>query len=109
MNTLYVTVSTTGDTHNGAALWLSYRRCMMKPSPPKRPAPKRFWKAMPIATPRAAQRKESLADRLAPELAEVEGQDPSRVGSGEGHPLLARPPGGEDGHEQAQPAAQSHR
>lgn len=25
MNTLYVTISTTGDTHNGAALWLSCR------------------------------------------------------------------------------------
>ena len=32
----------------------------MKPSPPNRPTPIFFWKAMPIDTPLAAQRNESF-------------------------------------------------
>jgi hypothetical protein len=33
---------------------------MMKPSPPNRPTPIFFWKAMPSETPLAAARKESF-------------------------------------------------
>ena len=33
---------------------------MMKPSPPNRPTPIFFWKAMPMETPLAAQRKASF-------------------------------------------------
>ena len=33
---------------------------MMNPSPPNRPTPIFFWKAMPIDTPLAAQRNESF-------------------------------------------------
>jgi len=39
---------------------------MMKPSPPKSPTPMRFWKAMPIETPRAAQRNESFWQTISP-------------------------------------------
>ena len=53
----------------------------------------RFWNAMPMETPAGgAEERVLLADDLAPQLREVEDQDPARVGSGERHPLLGRRP-----------------
>src|SRR5688500_14381409 len=41
-------------------------RCMMNPSPPNSPTPIFFWNAMPICTPRAAQRNESFWQIISP-------------------------------------------
>ena len=74
----------------------------MNPSPPKRPTPIFFWKAMPIEMPLAAQRNESFWQiELASHLLEVHGEDAPGEGGGEGD-LLPRPAlRGEDGHEEA--------
>ena len=72
----------------------------MKPSPPKRPAPKRLVKAMLMPVPRAAHRKASFWHSSSPPLGgQVDGDDLARVRGGEGHPFLAAAAVGEMGHE----------
>ena len=72
----------------------------MKPSPPKRPAPKRLVKAMLMPVPRGgAQEGVLLAQQFAALGGQVDGHDLARVGGGEGHPLLAAAAVGKMGHE----------
>ncbi len=64
--------------------------CMMKPSPPKKPADSFCWKR--DAQRHAARRAQEgvlLADQRAAQLAQVHRQDLAGVGRGEGHALLA--------------------
>ncbi len=76
------------------------RRCRMKPSPPKRPAPKRLVKAMLMPVPRAAHRKASFWHSSSPpRAARSMGTILPGIGGGEGHALLAGAAVAEMGHE----------
>ena len=75
---------------------------MMKPSPPNRPTPIFFWKAMPIDTP-APRRGTSPSGRssVPPSCRQIHREDLPGYGAANATPLLAGGLVGEHRHEQA--------